>query len=126
VTTPAIDRRRLRAICAGELDLAVELVDALIEDAEPLVTSIADLAERHAVEDLRYAAHALKGIAGNIGAIQLQHATMALESATRAADRDWDDICIRVGDVQEALGGVRALRVLIGEPGRLQTCFGEA
>jgi len=124
--TPAIDRRRLRAISAGEPELAVELVDALIEDAVPLVTSIADLAEHHSSDDLGFAAHALKGIAGNIGATQLHEAAAELEAATREADCDWAEIRVHVNGVRDALDGVRALRVTISEPGRLQSCFADA
>lgn len=122
MTVPVIDGRRLESLCAGEVLLAVELVDALIEDAQPLVTSIAQLADRRMNDELRNAAHSLKGIAGNIGAVRLQSAAAALEAAAR--DHDWDAVACGTGDIQLALAAVERLRATwSGDPRGPQACF---
>lgn len=117
---PVIDGGRLQSVCGGEPELAVELVEALIEDAHPLVTSTAALAVRRAHGELREAAHALKGIAGNIGAVRLQAAAATLETAAAAADADldWVGIAGVICEVQQALDDVRTLHTAwIDAPG---------
>jgi HPt (histidine-containing phosphotransfer) domain-containing protein len=107
---PVLDGTRLDAICAGDPELAVELVEALIEDAGPMVAGAMDLAARREGHELRETAHALKGVAGNLAAARLRAAAAALEAAAAPeTGRDWSQIEQAIGAVAAALEEVRAL-----------------
>jgi HPt (histidine-containing phosphotransfer) domain-containing protein len=122
---PVIDGGRLQSICAGERELAVELIEALIEEAQPLVTSATELTQRCAHGELRETAHALNGIAGNIGAVRLQAAAAALETAAAPdTDHDWAGIAGFISEVECALDGVRTLHAAwIDAPGGAESVF---
>lgn len=105
-----IDGMRLKSICAGAPELAIELVEALIEDVRPLVAAASDLAESRSEHGLRETAHAIKGIAGNIGAQQLQGVAATLEAAAALeASHNWIVIAATLGDVELALEAVEKL-----------------
>ena len=102
-----IDRDRLESLTAGEAEIAVELLEALLEDAGPLVESAGASAERQAWGELKETAHALKGISGNLGAARLREAAEALESAARS---DGSPAVAGIMDeVRSALERVRAV-----------------
>jgi HPt (histidine-containing phosphotransfer) domain-containing protein len=78
---PVLDRARLDAITGGSAPLARELVAALIGEARALAQQIhVAVAETDGgrTADL---VHALKGVAGNVGAVRLQHAAGEFEHA---------------------------------------------
>ncbi|HWT06968.1 MAG TPA: Hpt domain-containing protein, partial [Xanthomonadales bacterium] len=72
------------AITGGSRPAARELLTMLIGDGESLVAEItAAVASRNAAA-VREAAHALKGIAGNVGAPRLERAARAIETCPAA------------------------------------------
>lgn len=78
---PVLDRTRLDAITGGSAGLAHELLVALIGEARELAEQIRAAVAQ--ADDGRIAdlVHALKGVAGNVGAVRLQHAAGDFERA---------------------------------------------
>jgi HPt (histidine-containing phosphotransfer) domain-containing protein len=75
-----LDEERLLAITGGSRPAARELLAMLVEDGVSLVTQIRAAAGRRDPDAVRDAAHALKGIAGNVGAPCLERAARAIET----------------------------------------------
>jgi HPt (histidine-containing phosphotransfer) domain-containing protein len=104
---PVLDRGRIDAITGGSAALARELVAALIGEAAGLAQQIrVAIAE---ADDGRTAdlVHALKGIAGNVGAMRLQRAAGDLE---RAEVRDTSELRNCVAQLEVELAVLNALR----------------
>jgi HPt (histidine-containing phosphotransfer) domain-containing protein len=81
-----IDDDRLLAITGGSRPAAQKLLTMLIGDGEVLVAQIwTAVANRNDVA-MRDAAHALKGIAGNVGAPRLERAARAIETCAGVTD----------------------------------------
>lgn len=76
---PIIDRERLASVSMGQAAMARELIDLLIEESTPLVDAVSDLLAARDAAAIRQNAHAVKGMAGNVGAARLQTAALALE-----------------------------------------------
>jgi HPt (histidine-containing phosphotransfer) domain-containing protein len=77
---PVLDRTRLQLITRGDAALANEFLGALVEEADALIDrlrSVLRSGDRTAVSDL---AHALKGMATEIGAQRLRAAAAVLEA----------------------------------------------
>jgi two-component system sensor histidine kinase/response regulator len=109
VNVPILDDARLRAVSGGDEALELELVDMLIEEAEPLVADLQTQAERHDREGARESSHSLKGIAGNIGAVALRDAAAELDAALSDID-PWSGIAAHTASIVVALNGVRDAR----------------
>jgi HPt (histidine-containing phosphotransfer) domain-containing protein len=77
---PVLDLGRLDAITGGSAGLARELVTALVDEAGAITAEIRNAAEL-AGDSMRDLVHALKGVAGNVGAVRLQRAAEDLERA---------------------------------------------
>jgi len=81
---PILDRARLELATRGNAALATEFLNALFEEADPLIERLGVLVggeDRLAVSD---AAHTLKGMAAELGAMQLRAAAAALEAELRS------------------------------------------
>ncbi len=78
----AVDRARIQAVCGGDDALAVELIGMLLEDAVPIVDALGDCLQSNDIAQVNELAHALKGIAGNVGAANLRDAAARLQTAT--------------------------------------------
>jgi HPt (histidine-containing phosphotransfer) domain-containing protein len=78
----AVDRARIEAICGGDDALAIELIGMLIDDAAPIVDELGTCVTSNDIAQINELAHALKGIAGNVGAAPLRDAADRLQSAT--------------------------------------------
>jgi len=77
---PIIDRRRLELITRGNTGRAGEFLDALLEEAAEIAGRLTTLlagTDRVAVAD---AAHTVKGMAAEVGALRLRAAAAALEA----------------------------------------------
>jgi HPt (histidine-containing phosphotransfer) domain-containing protein len=84
---PVIDRVRLELISRGSPARAAEFMGALLEEADDILAHLGVLiadagADRGAVSD---AAHTLKGMAAEVGALRLRAAAAALETETKPA-----------------------------------------
>ena len=104
---PVLDRGRLDAITGGSAGLARELVTMLIGEARGLAQQIhVAVAEANGsrTADL---VHALKGMAGNVGAVRLQHAAGDFE---RADVHDAPGLRRCVARLDEELAVLTALR----------------
>jgi CheY-like chemotaxis protein len=74
---------RLRALVSEDADL-VELFDTFLQQATGLAHSVADAVRRGSAEELRIAAHTLKGSSANLGAKSLSAACAELEKLGRS------------------------------------------
>lgn len=82
---PIIDRARLELITRGDGKLAEEFLGALFDEADELLERLGTLIagdDRSAVAD---AAHTLKGMASELGALRLRAAATDLEAETESA-----------------------------------------
>lgn len=84
---PIIDRTRLELITRGNAARADEFLAALLEEAEDILAGLQTLLageDRGAVKD---AAHTLKGMSAEVGALRLRAAAAALETEAEPARR---------------------------------------
>jgi HPt (histidine-containing phosphotransfer) domain-containing protein len=77
----ALDRNRLRALCGDNAALAADLIAMLIVDAEGVVAGLEVQSHRRNAGQVAELAHALKGVAANVGACELRDAAEALQNA---------------------------------------------
>lgn len=77
-----IDRERIDSICRGDDALAIDLIAMLVDEAEPIVTSLDECLKSYDMLQANQLAHALKGIAGNVGAFELRDAATRLETVS--------------------------------------------
>ena len=81
---PIIDHERLHRVCDGDEELAGQLIDAVIEELDPMVArfdGLLALGDRLALGEI---AHHVKGTAGNVGAERLQAAALVLEQGLKS------------------------------------------
>lgn len=106
---PIIDKARLDLVCMGDAAFAAVIIDSLIEEATPILEALPKSLTARDQSDVRQQAHALKGIAGNVGAARLQAAAAVLERG--AIDGlAWDALAQHFDLVSAALAEVRAER----------------
>ena len=104
VDTPAVDPRVLEDL--GRLSLDSTFVERLVRgfrsDAERLVASISDALATRRYQDVKDAAHALKGGAGSVGATQLVSLALRFENANfetmRLKAAAWTEELARAAD----------------------------
>jgi HPt (histidine-containing phosphotransfer) domain-containing protein len=77
-----VDPERMRAICGQNESLAIELIGLLVDEATPIVSALGEHVRSYRVNQVNELAHALKGIAGTVGALELRDAAMRLEAAS--------------------------------------------
>ena len=70
----------------GDERLARQIVDEFLREVEEQVTSIQEAIAKGAFEELKRAAHRLKGTAANVGAMALRSQAVRLEAAAGAED----------------------------------------
>jgi two-component system sensor histidine kinase/response regulator len=104
---PVLDRNRLDAITGGSELAARDLLTSLVDEASTLAVEIRNAAAAPDGDRIRELAHALKGIAGNVGAVRLQRAAEDLE---RADIHDGRTLRGCVARLDEELAALTALR----------------
>jgi len=108
-TLPVIDRDRLDKVCMGNPGMAREFIDLLIEEATPILAALPASVAADDGAAVREGAHAVKGIAGNVGAARLQAAALLLErSAADGAARTV--LAEQLDGVVSALAELRSAR----------------
>jgi CheY-like chemotaxis protein len=75
---PYFDKTTLLVMLGNNQDLAVRLLVDFKEDMEKFPTEIAAMITAKDISSIRAHIHSLKGVAGNLGALQLQAAAMLL------------------------------------------------
>jgi len=80
---PILDRARLDRITRGDAALANEFLGALFEEAAALIERLAGLLDSEDGVAVADAAHTLKGMAAELGAMQLRAAAAAFETEVR-------------------------------------------
>jgi HPt (histidine-containing phosphotransfer) domain-containing protein len=103
---PALDRDRLAAITGGSKSLAREILTSLVDEVSVLMTAIRAAASARDGYRMGELAHALKGIAGNVGAVRLQRAAEAVE----AGDGGDDQLQRSIARLDEELAALVVLR----------------
>jgi len=91
----------------GDLTLATELAQIFLEDRDALVASIERAMEKRDGEDLRVAAHTLKGAVGNFGAKAAAAAALRLEKI--GANGAMNEAAEAWRDLKRELGGLEVL-----------------
>ena len=93
----------------GNPAMAGEFLDLLIEEATPIVAALPAQVAAGDKQAVREGAHAVKGIAGNVGAARLQAAALLLERS--AADgAAADTLSTHLDGVTAALAELRTAR----------------
>jgi HPt (histidine-containing phosphotransfer) domain-containing protein len=82
MTSGPVDHERMRAICGRDDSLAIELIGLLVDESAPIVLALGDHVRSYRVKQVHELAHALTGIAGNVGAWELRDAALRLETAS--------------------------------------------
>jgi HPt (histidine-containing phosphotransfer) domain-containing protein len=100
---PIIDRARFELITRGDPTLAQEFLGALFDEAEQLLGRLTVLLKGDDPTAVADAAHTLKGMAGELGAMRLRAAAAALETETEPMR--WPD---RIARVRMALAELQA------------------
>lgn len=70
----------------SDREFVIELVEIFLRDAPSRVRAVVDCAERGDLDGVEAAAHALKGSAGNLGAVLVRELAESLQLAGRAHD----------------------------------------
>ena len=89
------------AITQGNTALYRKLLVKFRENYADFSTALRDILESDDAEALTRLAHTLKGVAGNIGATQIQEAAGALEQASIRGQSDYEELLQHVIDVLE-------------------------
>ena len=79
---PVLDRTRLDRITRGNPSLARELIGELVDESRGVVERVRAAIGASAAREVHDAAHKLKGMAGELGALRLRAAALALEVET--------------------------------------------
>lgn len=85
---PVLDRERTLSLCAGDPELAREMVDLLLETAGGLVAGLHDAVAAADADAVHRRAHALKGAAANVGGGRIEATARRLMAIGQ--DRDLD------------------------------------
>jgi HPt (histidine-containing phosphotransfer) domain-containing protein len=110
-TAGPVDQQRIRAVCGDDDTLAIELIGMLVKEAEPIVAALIERVRCYEVGETNELAHALKGIAGSVGAVDLQHAATRLEAASgRKCTPTSSVLEAEVGAISRALECIRILQ----------------
>ena len=78
----SVDRARIDSVCRGDDSLAIELIGMLVDEAGPMLAVLSEHVQSYNVTQTNEVAHALKGIAGNVGAFDLRDAAARLETVS--------------------------------------------
>jgi HPt (histidine-containing phosphotransfer) domain-containing protein len=103
--TPVLDTGRLREICRGDVELMRDILGTLVAEARTLIVDVRAAVVARDGERAVAAAHALKGIAGNVGALRLEETAAELQDAVVLAD--WPHALCTVESLHETLDAVR-------------------
>lgn len=92
----------------GDAALMSDVIQLFLDDCPARLAAIKDAVTRRHPDDLRAAAHALKGSAGNLSATSLFHAADVLErvAAERhmdAAEAAWRQLSVEASHVMDVL-----------------------
>ncbi|MEO5618612.1 MAG: response regulator [Candidatus Eisenbacteria bacterium] len=95
----------------GDLELAKELAGIFLDDRATMMRRIGTAIDSHEAEELRIAAHTLKGAVGNFGATAAAAAALRLEKIGVNGDLDdagdaWTDLVREIGALESALRAV--------------------
>jgi CheY-like chemotaxis protein len=88
-----IDRARFQEISGGNPNLERELAQLFLDDTRRRVAQLLEAMNDGLLDDVRRAAHAIKGASANIGAHAFQSAAAQLEDAAAGADESRTAAC---------------------------------
>lgn len=107
----AVDAQRFSQTCLGDPDLAHQVTDLFLSEGLRLIETLAQTASEGDQRELAQAAHALKGQAGYVGALQLAETAETIVEAVRSGTTD------RLGEHVQA--AVRQYRTAANELKRM-------
>ena len=99
---PGLDFKEGLARVGGSREVYLDILNEYCDFYQGAVREFTQLLDRADFEAARKKAHALKGAAGNISAVDLRPAAESLETACRESDPPRARICLE--DVNSALG----------------------
>jgi HPt (histidine-containing phosphotransfer) domain-containing protein len=104
----AFDEGALLRRVDGDTGLMSDVIRLFLEDCPVRLAAIKDAVTRRHPDDLRAAAHALKGSAGNLSATSLFHAAdvlerLAAEGRMDASEAAWRQLSVEASHVMDVL-----------------------
>jgi HPt (histidine-containing phosphotransfer) domain-containing protein len=81
---PLVDRKRLERVTFGEPEFRAELLEMFFAEADRQMTALAGAISSGSSDIALRAAHALKGAAANVGAVQMRELARELEVVVRS------------------------------------------
>jgi len=105
---PALDLEGALDRIAGDRRLLFEIAEIFLNDAPPLLEGVKSaLADRNLTRT-EGCAHALKGIAANVGGLRVERAALAVEDAARSNQFELariaaDSLSVEIDQLNEAL-----------------------
>ncbi len=78
-----LDGARLAEICEGDREFEKELIDEYLVSVPPLIQQVHDAIAGKDSDQIRRAAHTLKGASSSVGAASVYQTSLALEISAR-------------------------------------------
>jgi CheY-like chemotaxis protein len=108
IAVPPMDRAGMMERLGGDEELVGEVIRLFIQDCPNRLAAIKTAVDRQSAEDIRQAAHALKGAAANVSAAALFDATATLErigaeNRLDAAEAGWRRVLAEVSLLMNTL-----------------------
>lgn len=95
-----VDLERIKETSDGDTEFEIELIEMYLEDAKENVDLIKKALDTQNSDELKHAAHTLKGSSANIGAIATEKAALALER--RGGENNFNDTSSDLSALEEA------------------------
>jgi HPt (histidine-containing phosphotransfer) domain-containing protein len=90
-TQKVLDLQALSESVAGNHELLNEILGIFLEDYPTLLSQITDAVRRKSPDDLRIAAHSLKGMVAGLGASFAYEAALRMETMGRNLDMSYSE-----------------------------------
>lgn len=107
--TPApLDGARLAEICEGDHEFERELMDEYLVSVPPLIQQVQDALVGKDSDQIRRAAHTLKGASSSVGAASVYRISLALEMSVREGRFDevqglHEQLCVAYQELKDYL-----------------------
>jgi two-component system sensor histidine kinase/response regulator len=115
---PGIDLQRGIQQVGGNPDFYLKLLGDFLSNHGGCVSELEELLTVSSFEEARRSAHTIKGVAGNIGAYDLQQAATELEASLAAGELSAEELLRDYSQASETLfGTIRTILAASDEPG---------
>ena len=104
---PVWDKESVLKRVIGNEALLTTLIDVVLKDIPIQIKALQQAVDNGNIEQIRHLAHSIKGVAGNLGGMHLQHRSALLESAAIAGDSS--QMATLMADLQQASDQLKQL-----------------